>query len=412
MMTGKNGFRICAIIILLVILLAAIGPAYSGPVSAYATGVTSPKLLNSTPNPALDAAALEAARHYSVPFDHDAEIYWIITTDEGRYYVVNYRNYLPLAGGVEILAENGTKVTNSTQATTILKAVAWTESIRSLDDSDITTLGAIRDDTRNIRSAVAPLTNLSNSIIDTLNLKRSLNKYGITNEYAIGLITGTVNSTNAGYEGAVILINNLNNQLNDFSNATIEVNERLPAIIDRSAEIKKGTGYADQELQDDITRTAADLDVMEGKIETVRGALGNMSGVGDFLATIQQWATGLLAYVPIIGSSLRDYANYLFAIAGDYQENVFNLQGYAKNLLDNVRLEKQKLNAIIAEASQKTAELTGSWNSRQTAWAKVWIYAIGMAVLLVAVLAALVVAVFYRRNLGSILKSLRGRNNK
>ncbi|WP_424359235.1 hypothetical protein [Methanocella sp. MCL-LM] len=401
----KNFFKIASLIILFILILSALVPM------AAAT-TTSSLLLNSSTNPALDTAALEAARHYSVPFDHDAEIYWIITTDEGRYYVVNYKNYLPLAGGVEILAENGTKVTNSTQATKILKAVAWTESIRSLDDSDITTLGAIRDDTRNIRNTVMPLTNISNTIIDTLNLKRSLNQYGITNEYAIGLITGSVNSTNAGYEGAVILINNLNNQLNDFNNATIDVNERLPAIVARSAEIKKGTGYADEELQDGITSTAADLDVMEGKIATVQGALDNMSDVGDFLATIQQWATGLLAYVPIIGSSLRDYANYLFGVADDYQENVLNLKGYAKNLLDNVRLEKQKLNEITAKATQKTAGLTGSWNARQTAGVKVWFYAIGMAILLIAGLAALVVAVLYRRNLGSFLKSLQGRNNK
>ncbi|CAJ37151.1 hypothetical protein [Methanocella arvoryzae] len=251
---------------------------------------------------------------------------------------------------------------------------------------------------------MTPLANLSNSIIDNLNLKRSLNKYGITNEYAIGLITGTVNSTNAGYEGAVILINNLNNQLNDFSNATVEANERLPGIISRSKEIKNGTGYADPELQDDITHTTTDLDVMEDQIAKVQGALDNMSDVGDFLAFIQQWATGLLAYVPLIGGSLQEYAEYLFGVAEDYQENVLNLKGYAKNLLDNVRQEQLKLSSVSADAGQKTAELTGGWNARQTAWAKIWIYAIAIAILLIAVPVALLVAFIYRRNLYTIVK--------
>ena len=406
MMTDKNDFRICAMITLLVILLAVVAPAYAGPVLAYAADVTSPKLLNSTLNPALDAAALEAAGQYGVLFDRDVQISRIITTESGRYYVVHYQNYLPLAGGIEVLAENGTKVANSSQAKSILRAVAWTESIQSLENEDIATLEIIRDDTRNIRNTVSPLANLSNSIIDNLNLKRSLNKYGITNEYAIGLITGTVNSTNAGYEGAVILINNLNNQLNDFSNATVEVNERLPGIISKSKEIKKGTGYADPELQEDITHTTTDLDVMEGDISKVQGALDNMSGVGDFLAFIQQWATGLLAYVPLIGGSLQDYAEYLFSVAEDYQENVLNLKGYAKNQLDNVRQEQLKLSTVSADASRKTAELTGSWNARQTAWAKVWIYAIAIAILLIALPAALLVAFVYRRNLDAILKRL------
>ncbi|CAJ37152.1 hypothetical protein RCIX1993 [Methanocella arvoryzae MRE50] len=121
-------------ITLFVILLAAIAPAYADPVSAYAAGVTSPKLLNSTPNPALDAAALEAAGQYGVPFDRDVQISRIITTEDGRYYIVEYKNYLPLAGGIEVLAENGTKVANSSQAKSILKAVAWTESIQSLEN--------------------------------------------------------------------------------------------------------------------------------------------------------------------------------------------------------------------------------------------------------------------------------------
>lgn len=407
--TGKIALKITTVITLLMIILSTVAPAYAGSASAPATNETSVIMVNSTAIPTLDAAALAAANQYGVPFDRDARMYGIITTDEGRYYVVEYKNYLPLAGGLEVLAANGTKVTNSSQATAILRSVAWTESIQTLNDTDIATLEIILNNTRNIRNTVTPLTNLSNSLIDTYNLKRSLNSYGITNEFAVGLITGSVNSTNAGYEGAVILINQLNNQLNDFSNATVEVNDRLPGIIAGSREIKNGTGYADEQLQDDIVSIAADLGVMRDKVATVRGMLDQMSSVTDFLTTVQQMATGLLGYVPIIGSNLESFANYLLSITGDYLANVLNLKAYAQALQDNIQLEQQKLNAVIAEANQKTADLTGSWNARQTAGLKVWLYAIALILLLIAIPAALVIAYIYRGKLFVFLKSRKDR---
>jgi hypothetical protein len=401
--TGKKALKITAVITLLIVILSIIAPANAGSASAPAKNESFVVMVNSTMMPALDAAVLASAEQYGVPFDRDVGMYGIITTGEGRYYVVEYENYLPLAGGLEVLADDGTRVSNSTQAAAILRSVAWTESIQSLNDTDIATMEIILNNTRNIRNTVTPLTNLSNSLIDTYNLKRSLNGYGITNEFAVGLITGSVNSTNAGYEGAVILINQLNNQLNDFSNATVEVNDRLPGIITGSKQIKNGTGYADEELQAAIVSTASDLGVMQDKIGTVRNALDQMSGVGDFLTTIQHMATGLLTYVPIIGSSLEGFANYLLSITGDYLANVLNLKAYAQTLQDNIQVEQQKLNAVIAEANHKTADLTGSWNARQTAAIKVWICVIGLALLLLALPAALVIAYIYRRKISAFL---------
>lgn len=400
MLSGKNVPKFIALIVLFLALLPAIAP-----MSAQAAACSRETvLINSTADPKAYAAAWSAANQYSVPFDHNVWISSIITTDEGRYYVVEYENYLPLAGGIEVLAENGTKVTNSSQAKAVLRSVAWSESIRSINETDIATLEIIQNNTKNIRNTVIPLTNLSNQLIDTCNLKRDLNRYGITNEFAIGLITGSVNSTNAGYEGAVILINNLNNQLNDFSNASVEVNDRLPGIISGAKEIKGGTGYADEELQADIIRTAADLSLMQEKVGTVRSALEDMSGVGDFLATVQAMATGLLAYVPLIGDTLKDFANYLLSITGDYLANVLNLKAYAQALQDNLRLEQQKLNAVISQADQQTTALTGSWNARQTAWAKVWIYATGSILLILAALATLILAFLYPRKILGFLK--------
>jgi hypothetical protein len=402
--TGKKALKITVGITLLMVMLSTIAPVHAGIASASATNESSIVMVNSTAMPSLDAAVLEATKQYSVPFDRDARISCIITTDEGRYYVVEYENYLPLAGGLEVLADNGTRVSNSTQAAAILRSIAWTEALQSLNDTDIATLEIILNNTRSIRNTVTPLTNLSNSLIDTYNLKRSLNSYGITNEFAVGLITGSVNSTNAGYEGAVILINQLNNQLNDFSNATVEVNDRLPGIIASSTEINNGTGYADEELQADIASTAADLGVMRDKVATVRSMLDQMSSVTDFLATVQTMATGLMAYVPIIGSSLESFANYLLSVTGDYLANVVNLKAYAQALQDNIQVEQQKLDAVTAEANHKTADLTGSWNARQTAVIKVWIYTIGLALLLIAITAAIVLAYIYRRKISAFLK--------
>lgn len=361
-------------------------------------------LLDWSINASSDYAVYAAAQAHSIPFDNGMHVSHIITLEDGRYYVVRYSNYLPLAGGVEVFNETGAKIADRNKAESVLKAVAWTASVRSLNDSDIASLAIILNDSRNLASAAVPVSSLSNNLIDTFNLRRSMNQFGITNELIVSLALGVAGETNVQYEAAVMIVNNLNDQLGDFSNATVTVNGRLPGIISKSAAIRNGTAYADEDYRSDVIETAAGLGVMEGKIASVQNALNGISGISEWLAMIEKLAADLLAYIPVYGNTLQDYANYLLSVIDDYQDKVFDVKGYAKNLQDSIGAEKDQLDALVSRSDQRADDLIGSWNTRQTARLKVILY-VALLIIITAVIVTLILIVF-RRQIKASLSSI------
>ncbi|RJS68374.1 hypothetical protein CW714_10215 [Methanophagales archaeon] len=88
---------------------------------------------------------LTNANNFKVFLDTDIEIIDKVSYAGTAYHVVKYNNRLPYASGIEIFSSDGSQVTDSGTAKSILTSVAWKEAAAQLKPSDIDTLRDILD---------------------------------------------------------------------------------------------------------------------------------------------------------------------------------------------------------------------------------------------------------------------------
>ena len=84
-----------------------------------------------------------AIEKHSVFLDYGSDVYGTVEMQGDTYYIVQYKNILPFASGIEILDSNGELVEDKSTLTNVLKAVTWKKALNEMTTKDFKELDEV-----------------------------------------------------------------------------------------------------------------------------------------------------------------------------------------------------------------------------------------------------------------------------
>ena len=105
-----------------------------------------------------------AIEEHSVFFDYRSDVYGTVQMQGDTYYLVQYKNILPFASGIEILDSNGELVEDRETLANVLKAITWQRALNEMTTKDFKELDetlqsyvTVGQDSQKIRSITSML---------------------------------------------------------------------------------------------------------------------------------------------------------------------------------------------------------------------------------------------------------------
>ena len=333
--------------------------------------------------PTLDI--LTNADNFNVFLDTNIEVIDTVIYAGNAYHVVEYDNILPFACGIEIFSADGTPVTDSDTAKSVLTSVAWKEAANQLTPSDIDTLSDILEISQEIHSAVSPVTSATSFVIDKVDWLKNEACISIT---FIGKKCAW-DAVKVSYPGISMLeseLRSLNSELNEWEDASERVSDTLPDVISGFEDLKAGKEMSPG-LQADIQESMSAFGTLKTNTDDMSSKLSDViSTLSDAERSIRS-----AAGTPVVGDFVSDFADFV----GDLNDDVKSLKRDAQSFSSSLSLQSSKLSSVMSAADKKTNELHASWSSRQNVSILVYGTIGGIIAIILAIIGVLLL--LYRR---------------
>jgi len=269
--------------------------------------------------------------------------------------------------------KDGTLISSSNQVKPVFTSIAWIEASKTLTPSDIETLKNILSTSNKINNAVSPVYSTTSTVLDNVDLLKT---------YCIGISIAKVcawDVVTSGYpqisqlESAVRL---LNNELEEWNNASTDVNKDLPNVITGLEKLRAGDEL-NPTLQNDIEKSLSSFSTLKSKTNQM---IDRLSGISATLSTAER-SLKSLSNTLIVGDMISSVADFI----GSLNSQVISLNNEAQSFSNTLTTQNKKLASMIDFADGRTNELLGLWNARQNAATSVYLTIIGIVVVMVIV---------------------------
>jgi hypothetical protein len=326
---------------------------------------------------------LEKADSYKILFDSDAKLLDSSTMSGCEYYVVSFSNIIPYASGIEVIYPDGKKMNSQSDVEPLFISIAWKEASSQLKPSDIQTMRNILQTSKDIESEVAPVIQVTDSTLDSLNSLKS----ACIDVPLLGIKCAwdAVTTFSPGIGMLANELNNLNNDLNQWKNAASSIAVHLPNAINGIDHAKDG-GKIDPQLQSEISQSLSAFGTLQSKTSQISGEL---STIRTSLATVESGLRKAVG-IPYVGSLISPVADSV----GNTRIQIETLKGKTDSFSRSINEQNSKLSSISETANKKTYELSGQWSSRQSAETKVYAT---IFVLIVVLILGIAILFYYKR---------------
>jgi len=306
-----------------------------------------------------------------------------VTYKGKEYYVVEYRNILPYASGIEIFTSAGERVSDRSLARHILSQLAWKEAASQITPSDIDTLKNILHISDSIYTAVSPVASVTNSLV---NYMEELKSYCID----VKLLGRKCawDAVKIAYPQITTFeseIRSLNRELSEWVSVSGEVRNTLPDAISELESLKYG-GEISPSLQSKLTKSISAFNQLRQKTDGISSKLSRV------IATLSSAEASVrkASNKPYIGSVIGRFADLI----SDLNLELKELRNKVSTFSNQLSEQSSKLSALIATANKKTEEYYKLWESRRDAQVKVYVT---ILILITLVLALAGTIVYWKR---------------
>jgi len=276
---------------------------------------------------------------------------------QGKHYdVKQVSNYIPFVNGIQVYDNRGNQVTSTNTVQQVFEIVGWIEAGKRYSSSDLNTLKNILTFSNEINAAIAPINSDISSVLGVVDT--------LQNDLCIDLIVyrgcawDLVESQIPGISIIASVVRELNNELTDWSKATLRIRQELPSTI-RNIEDLKFNQQVNIGLEREIRDGISALDNLKRQSNDLTSDLWDISGYLRAIENTLYDASDL----PFIGNTIYNAGVYF----GNLNSEVVDFRNDVNQVSSILSSQSQKLNQIIFDADNKANELFGSWNARQNA---------------------------------------------
>ncbi len=343
------------------------------------TQTTTPQTLTPSENESI----LFFAERYKVFLDSSIKVIDKVTLGGSNYYVVEYTNIIPYASGIEVLSQNGDRVTDRTIIESVFASIGWRKAATQIKQSDIQTLQNILSTAQKIDKSVTPVVKATGFVLDKINwAKKTCKKIFFKKVCVWDIVVKAYPNAGTLYKGVEVL----DRELREWRESSHTISQNLPKVISDLNSIKSGGEY-NPELQKNIATTMSAFGKLQAKTDSIASKLSSaISTLSSAEKSIRKEASK-----PVIGFLVKQFADAI----GYLKKEVISLKNKVSSFSKSLSEEKAKLSAVTEAATKEKAKLETQWSSRQSAAMKVY-GTIGGLVILLFVITLLVLS--RRRN--------------